>query len=198
VILLLAILIGLLVGLGYAKWRGCPYQITDLRYLWLAEVGFLPQLLVIYLPFTRSHLPDWLVALSLLASQSLLLVFAWLNRRLPGINILILGVLLNLAVMAANGGFMPISPRTAGRLVPASVIHDTPLGSRLGYSKDILLLPDGTRFEWLADRFFLPDWFPLQVAFSLGDVLIAAGAFWLLANPGVPATIIRKRDLEAR
>jgi hypothetical protein len=36
----------------------------------------------------------------------------------------------------------------------------------------------------LADRFLLPDWFPYKVAFSLGDILIALGIFWLLAKPG--------------
>jgi hypothetical protein len=201
VILLPAILAGLLVGLGCAKWRGCPYQITDLHYLWLVAAGFLPQLLVIYLPGTRASLPDWLVAASLLTSQVLLLAFAWLNRRLPGMSILIIGLVLNLAVMAANGGFMPISPHTAGRLLPASMIQSTPLGSRLGHSKDILLLPGDIHLEWLADRFLLPTRLPYQAAFSLGDTLIAVGAFWLLASRGVPLTIFtntHKRDLEAR
>ncbi|MCE7861897.1 MAG: hypothetical protein DYG86_19215, partial [Chloroflexi bacterium CFX2] len=51
--------------------------------------------------------------------------------------------------------------------------------------KDILLEPQDTRFEILADRFLSPAWSTYQVAFSLGDVFLAAGVFWLLARvPG--------------
>jgi len=183
VILLLALAAGLLAGLVWARWRGSPYQTPELQHLWLVFVAFLPQFIVIYLPNTRSQLADWLVASLLLASQILLFGFAWLNRRIPGMPILICGVVLNLVVMAANHGFMPISPQTAGHLVSKNSLLDIPLGSRIG-PKDILLRPQDTRFEWLADRFLTPAWFPYQAAFSLGDVFIAIGAFRMLAKPG--------------
>ncbi|MCB0072784.1 MAG: DUF5317 family protein, partial [Caldilineaceae bacterium] len=35
-----------------------------------------------------------------------------------------------------------------------------------------------------ADRFTVPDWYPQRVAFSLGDVLIALGAFGLFWSFG--------------
>ena len=184
-ILLLALAAGLLVGLVWARWRGNPYQAPELRHLWLVLVAFLPQFIVIYMPNTRSQLADWLIAGFLLASQILLFGFAWLNRRIPGMPILICGVVLNLVVMAANHGFMPISPQTASHLVSKNSLLDIPLGSRIG-PKDILLYTENTRFEWLADRFLTPAWFPYQAAFSLGDVFIATGAFWMLAKPGSP------------
>lgn len=190
-ILLLALVTGLLVGLVWARWRGYLYQPPELRHLWLVFVAFLPQFIVVYLPITRRHFPDWLVVGCLLASQILLLGFVWLNRRLPGMPLLICGVALNLAVMAANSGFMPISPQTASRLVSEDSLLDIQLGSRIGV-KDILLHPQDTRFEWLADRFLTPIWSPYQVAFSLGDVLIAFGAFWLLAKPGLPVQITKR------
>jgi len=43
----------------------------------------------------------------------LLLVFCWINRRVTGVWLLALGLTLNLLVIAANGGFMSISPQTA-------------------------------------------------------------------------------------
>lgn len=143
-------------------------------------LAFLPQFTILYLPIVRAQIPDAWAAAILTSSQVLLLGFAWFNRKMRGMTILLIGVALNLMVMAANGGFMPISPQTASRLVPQEVVQEIPPGSRFG-TKDILLAPERTRFEWLADRFLPPSWFGYQVAFSLGDVFIAVGVFVLLA-----------------
>ncbi|MCL4528324.1 MAG: DUF5317 domain-containing protein [Chloroflexi bacterium] len=181
-ILLFALAAGLLVGLGWARWRKEPYQAPAIQALWLAFIAFLPQLIIAYLPASRHLLPDWIAALSLSLSLILFLAFAWINRRLPGMPILLIGLLLNLAVILANGGWMPISPEAVSRLAGPDAIRTVSLGSRIG-QKDILLSPQDTRLEFLSDRFLLPDWLPHQVAFSLGDVFIAAGIFWLLARP---------------
>ena len=85
-----------------------------------------------------------------------------------------------MAVMVVNGGFMPINPDIAERLVGSEQIASFEFGNRIGY-KDILLPKNKTRLEWLADRFLSPAEFPRQVAFSLGDIFIAFGAFWILA-----------------
>lgn len=181
-ILLFALAAGLLVGLMWTRWRKEPYQAPTVRAIWLAFIAFIPQLIVAYLPVSRHILPNWIAALSLSLSLILFLTFAWLNRHLPGMPILIIGLLLNLTVILANGGWMPISPETASRLVGTDVIQTVSLGSRLG-QKDILLAVQDTRFDFLADRFLLPSWLPYQVAISLGDIFIAAGIFWLLAKP---------------
>jgi len=182
VVLLLAIVAGLLAGLVWARWHKQPYRSPNLQHIWLAFVAFLPQFVVIFLPVTREIFPDWLAAVLLIASQIMLLAFAWMNRHMIGMVILLCGAALNFTVMTANSGFMPISPQTASRLIPEEVLRDFPTGSRIG-AKDILLRPQDTHFEWLADRFLPPTWFPYQVAFSLGDVFIALGIFWLLAKP---------------
>ncbi len=180
-ILLAAVALGLAAGLGMARLRGQPYQPPDLRYLWLVFIAFLPQFAILYSPGLRRQISDEWAGILLTASQLLLIGFAWLNRKLPGMITLLIGAALNFLVMTANGGFMPISPQTASRLVPQEILADIPTGSRFGV-KDILLKPEHTRFEILADRFLPPAWSTYQVAFSLGDIFLAAGVFWLLAK----------------
>lgn len=177
-ILLAALAAGLLTGLVWARWHKQPYRAPELNHLWLVFVAFLPQFTAFYLPVSGQSISGFLLPLS----QALLLAFAWLNRRLPGMMILLIGTALNFTVIAANRGFMPISPQTAGHLVSQTVLENIQPGDRFG-TKDILLLPEDTRFEWLADRFLPPAWSAYQVAFSLGDVFIAIGAFWILARP---------------
>jgi hypothetical protein len=180
VILLLAVAAGFIFGLGWARWLGQPYQPPALKHLWLVFVAFAPQFIAIYFPNTRTQISDEWASRILVASLIGLLGFAWLNRNLLGMKILFVGALLNFTVIVANRGFMPISPQAASHLVSEEIESEIPLGSRFG-TKDILLLPEDTRFEILADRFLTPTWLNYPVAFSLGDVFLAIGIFLLLA-----------------
>jgi len=179
-ILWLGLGIGFVAGMGWSRLRGHHYRYPVLDHIWLVFVGFLPQFVIVYLGNTRATIPDWLAATAILVSQLTLFIFAWLNRRVNGMIILLVGLVLNMAVMIANGGFMPINPNTAERIIGTERITTFEIGSRIGY-KDILLQKSETRLEILADRFFPPERIPYQVAFSLGDIFIAFGAFWMLA-----------------
>jgi hypothetical protein len=184
VILLLAVIAGLLAGLTRA-WRGGRHlSPLTLRLAWLVPLAFVPQWLAFFLPATRKSLPDGLAAAILVISQVLLLMFAWVNRGRPGFWALGFGLACNLLVITLNGGLMPISPDTVARLAPNAQTDTWQVGSRLWNGKDVVLPAADTRLWWLADRFLLPDWSPYHVAFSLGDVLIACGAFWLLWSLG--------------
>lgn len=172
-VLLVGVVLGLLVGLGQAGRNRVRYEAPVLYHLWLAPTAFLFQV------------GEQSLGIPLIASQLLFLGFIFVNRAHWGMKILLVGAVLNFTVMAANGGFMPINYETAGRLLPQTDVLEIPAGTLFG-AKDILLPPEATRFEWLADRLLPPAWFPYPFAFSLGDVFIAAGAFWLLARQTAP------------
>lgn len=174
-ILLVGLILGLIAGYGRAWLAKRPYASPNIQRMELALLAFLPQGLVFFLPQTGRFVSQQWAALILPISLAILLFFVWHNRRVPGFGLLGLGLLLNLAVIAANGGLMPISPETL------AVVHGEQaavVDSRAFGSKSIVLPAEGTRLEWLADRFTVPDRLPIQFAFSLGDVCLAAGVFW--------------------
>jgi hypothetical protein len=153
------------------------------RALWLVFVGFLPQMASFYLPATRRLLPDEFASASLVISQAMLLGFAILNVRLPGMPVLLAGLMMNLAVIVANGGWMPLSLDAASKLVDPSTLNKLQIGERISSaSKDILLPETDIIFPWLADRFVPPSFVSYRFAFSLGDVFIAIGAYWMLVG----------------
>lgn len=184
-ILLFAILIGWVAGFARAKIRGQKYCAPDFQLGWLLLIAVIPQLFSFHQPQTASATPDKLAAGILVGSQIFLLVFVWVNRKLPGFWALGLGLVLNFLVITLNGGLMPISPETVYRLSPHAIIEPAHFGTRLGSSKDILLPISDTRLWWLSDLLVLPDWVPYRVAFSIGDLFIALGAFllfWVYGN----------------
>ncbi|MCD4672301.1 MAG: DUF5317 domain-containing protein [Anaerolineaceae bacterium] len=186
-ILLISILIGLIAGLVRASIHGHKLKTITLKHEWLVLVGILPQLIAFQIPWTSSSFPDKLVPFILVPSQILLLVFAWLNRKQPGFWVLSFGLLLNLSVILANGGFMPISPATIKQLLPGNDLSYQ-IGQRLGTTKDIILPEVATTLYSLSDRFILPEWTHYRVAFSFGDVVIAIGTFSLFWSLGSPIT----------
>lgn len=111
----------------------------------------------------------------------MLLVFALINISITGMPLLAFGLGCNLAVILANEGFMPLTWEAAASLADPTVLNSLELGGRISVgSKDILLLDAQIILPWLADRFVPPHFMPYRFAFSLGDIGIAVGAFWLL------------------
>jgi hypothetical protein len=182
----IALCIGLPLAYMRARFGGRHLLSPKLRGVGPLWVAFFPQWLAFYLPATRVHIPDAWIPTLLVSSQLLLLFFAWQNRRQPGFWALGLGVALNWLVIVLNGGWMPISPATLQRMYPTIAPDTWQIGSRLGVSKDMILPQATTRLGWLADRFVLPAWVPPRhrVAFSLGDIFIALGAFLLMWSLG--------------
>jgi hypothetical protein len=151
---------------------------------WFYKV--LPQILLFQIPEVGRQIPDALVSIVLISSQTTLLGFAVTNLPQPGMWALGIGLAANFLAIVWNGGWMPISPATVHRILP-SLPNDYPLvGRRLGISKDWIFDNNNINLSGLADRFTIPDWISYKAAFSIGDVLIAIGAIMLLWSMSSP------------
>jgi hypothetical protein len=184
-ILALAVVLGLLAAL--LRWRRQAFAHVasiPLRWAWLALVAVGLQLPLLRSPAGPAEDLHWQQAL-FLASYALLLAFVWRNRRLPGMLVVGLGVTLNLAVILANGGWMPVAPETLAGINPGTPLDAWALGGHYGYSKDLIRLQAETRLWLLSDILVLPPPFPWPTAFCAGDLSIAAGIGLLLGwGPG--------------
>lgn len=164
---------GKLRNLATVDLRGFPVILTS---LFLRSLFALSDSRVIQSPavsFAASLLP-----------AAMLLYGLCLNLRLPGIWLILAGTCMNGAVIAANGGRMPVSLEQA-----APERYAAEIGRLTGSITHQVLMSD-TRLRFLADLFRWPGFFGRGTMFSLGDVLIAAGAFWftyLLVRGKFPA-----------
>ncbi len=96
----------------------------------------------------------------------------FLNRHIPGAKLVALGLILNVTVTIANGGWMPITPEAAHFVYRDKVPIE--IGIRLPRSKSIVLDKEDTNLWILSDiiRIKVP-W--RRAALSIGDVLLVAG-----------------------
>jgi hypothetical protein len=198
-ILAIAVAFGLVAGLCRAWFNKRKYQTIDLKYGWLVLVAVIPQALVFWMPWTsktQAFISSQWIPIILVVSQILLLVCVWINRKLPGMASLGLGLFLNTLVVTLNGGMMPISPDTVKLLIPNAPSTSWSVGARLGNGKDIVLTEAQTRLSILSDRFLFPQWFLYRVAFSIGDVFISIGIIWLLWSLGGSGSVTGVEDVK--
>ena len=146
--------------------RGRLTALADLRLRrgWLALAGIGVQILVISV---WPGAPEWLSEAVHMFSYVLLGAFAWSNRAIPGVPLVMLGGLLNFIAIAANGGVMPADPEIAVKMAGEGGFQNS--GGM-----------DDPRLLFLGDIFATPSWFPLYNVYSVGDAVIVLGVLILL------------------
>lgn len=186
--MILALAVALGLAISWVRHGNRTFQriaALPLRWVWLALVA-----LVLQWPLLRAPKgPVQSVGVQqvlFLLSYPFLLAFVWRNRHMAGIQIVGLGVICNLLVIIVNGGLMPITTETLLQINPGSTLEQWPVGTHYGYSKDIILLRDQVKLWALSDILVAPPWWPYPAAFSVGDVLIAAGIIVLLQGSRSP------------
>ena len=122
--------------------------------------------LALQIPIPARYGSRWAVG-ALVASYVVLIVFVWLNRRLPAAPLILIGLVLNVVVITANGG-MPVSAlaiETAGARGEGLLAGIEGTKHHLMSSDDVLTP--------LADVIPIPP--PAGVILSVGDLFIYAG-----------------------
>jgi hypothetical protein len=168
VFILYALVIGLLVG-SVLGGRWLALGAIQFRWAPLILVGFFAQV-VLFSEAVAQRVGDAGPALYVVST---LMVGAAVvrNLRIPGMPLIVLGAISNMAAILANGGFMPAAPDALASLGKSAPTI---------YSNSAVVAQPA--LEFLTDRFALPHWLPLANVFSLGDILIGLGVFALIVT----------------
>jgi hypothetical protein len=187
---LLSLVVALLRGGRLTRLAQVPF-----RHAYLAVLSLVLQMVIFSSWWTRVGGEPWIPSLYVL---SMLILTAWfgLNFRLPGMAVIGLGLLLNLAAIASNGGRMPASLAAleyAGMIyravdpqqaTPPILEHNGVVYKITDPTQEIpanfAIATQETRFYYLADIIPVPKGFPNPIVFSVGDVLITLGAMYFL------------------
>jgi hypothetical protein len=189
-------LIGVVVLMALAR-GGSLANFAQLRLRWLPLVaaGFGTQL-VIFTPLRGAlGLSGVAIPALYLLSMALLTLWVALNRQVPGMALMALGLLSNFAAIAANGGYMPVSPASAsfaGTLARYQEEGGTRHNNSLATDEDV-------RLWWLTDILPLPRQMPFSSVLSIGDLVLTVGAGRLCYQTvrGARETAISKQGAEA-
>jgi Family of unknown function (DUF5317) len=169
-LLLAAVLIAIYLGYLFG---GRLYRIESLRPRWwgLAVAGLAVQFVPLPEGATGTDLVVRTAVLTL--SYTLLLAFATINLRMPGMVLVLIGLACNFAVIGINGG-MPVSAealRDSGQEEILEMLQGA--GSDKHH-----LLTDDDQLTFLADVIAVRR--PIGQAISVGDLFIYGGLVWLV------------------
>jgi hypothetical protein len=166
----------LLAGLAMAPLLGGRWsRLADLHIRWPGVFYVAIGLQLVAFPFSALpwHTPDRAAVVLWLVSYGLFVIGVGFNSRCPGVPLVGVGMVSNLAAILANGGHMPALPAA----LRAAGLHFQQSRNSTAMSSPHL--------AWLVDRWATPGWVPLGNVFSAGDVLIAAGGVvFVLAATG--------------
>jgi len=169
---LFAIVLGIVFGLLTGGKVGNLARIR-FRWPWLVLAAVIVREAVLLTPLNRVAGAQYAYMLGLAA---ILAWTVWHWNRLSALWLVSAGIAVNLLVMIANGGRMPVATELAGPLV------------RRGTVGQYVVMSSDTHLNLLGDWIAL---YPVPEAYSPGDVLIALGlAITVFIATATPARIV--------
>ena len=167
-----AIALGVVAGLVVGGRIGNLARLR-FRWPWLLAIAVLVREVVLVTPVNRVDGAQYAYVVTLAA---IVVWTIWNVKRLPAIWLVTAGSALNLLVIAANAGRMPVAPEIASSLL------------RRGAIGQYMVMGSGTNLNVLGDWIAL---YPIPEAYSPGDVLIAIGlAVAVFISTATPARIV--------
>ncbi len=169
-----------LVGFVLAAAAGArPARLLEVRLRWTFLVlGSLALQLALFAFHLQPPKP-WTAQQAHLASYVLLVVFGLRNLRTPGFALAAIGLASNAIVVFANGGRMPVT---------AAASADSTGAELTGAYNNVTAATSSSHLTFLGDIFALPRAVPFANTFSIGDILLVAGATLFVYSNGRPAT----------
>ena len=156
-LVLVPLVLGLVIGVAAGGKLGHLANLK-FRWPWFVLVVLVVREAVVLTPLNQLDGVQYVYAAALAA------LVAWTAihiNRLPGVWLVTLGAAMNLIVIVANGGRMPVAPALATTLI------------RSGHLGQYMLMSSATNLNWLADWIGFP--WPVRGAYSPGDLVIALG-----------------------
>lgn len=170
--LLLSVIPAILIGFAL-KGRLSGLAQLNLKWVWLIVAGLAVQVVAMgYVGRSWSFVAANRPAI-IIGTYCLVLIGLARNWRIPGMMVVALGFGLNVTVIVANGGQMPVTRETMQASGQGWLVADTQDGQPVYQSKDVLLPKQDTRLWALSDIFITPP--PVRRAASLGDFVTYAG-----------------------
>jgi hypothetical protein len=151
---------------------GSLRQLADLRLRFPAlAIGCFAIQFLIFTPFRATPLLQVETPVLYVASLVLLLAWTVLNRHIPGMWLLMAGLLLNTLAIASNGGYMPVSVEAAAY---SGQLDAYPVDGPVFY-KRWMTTDEPVQLWLLTDIIAVPAAIPFATVMSIGDLLLVAG-----------------------
>ncbi len=173
--LFLALLIGMIMGGSIEK-----LSEMELKVIWLPLAAFFIEWLS---GFLMGSDIQWLSQTVYAHTHSievavylLLVTFLILNRKEPGMVLLLVGTVMNALVIFANRGFMPVDPYMGIVFGFDETLEVYKAGQVFAHA----IVKEQTQLFWLADRIVIPPPYPLPKTVSPGDLVLDVGLWWLI------------------
>jgi len=165
-IILFALLVGWIFGGRFVRLAD-----AKIKHVWLIFVPLALYLVSWAPPLVK--LP-WFLGASAIVEKAALVAVAVCNLRVPGVKLILIGLLLNVIALSANGGMMPASPDALTSAFGADYAEK----ARSAVHVRSAIMDASTELGFLCDIIAAKRPFVLMPAvYSIGDLVMSVGIF---------------------